>query len=185
MVNKDIENTILTLFKNPSTLNRALKMMIDAYQRPLYWQIRRLVINHDDADDVLQNTFIKAWKGLEHFEGKSSLFTWLYRIAINESLVILRKKAKEKNIPLEEVSKYLADTLSSDPHFKGDYIQRKLHEAIQMLPQQQRLVFTIRYFDNLPYEQIAEILDTSVGALKVSYHNAVKKIEEYLLEQVT
>ncbi|MCX8080377.1 MAG: RNA polymerase sigma factor [Bacteroidia bacterium] len=181
MINKEIENKILELIRQPGKENMALKLLIDTYQKPVYWQIRRILISHDDADDVLQNTFIKAWQGLKNFEGKSSLFTWLYRIAINESLQFLRKKAKENNIPYEEVSGMLCNTLAADQNFKGDYIQKKLHEAIQHLPEQQRLVFTIRYFDELPYEQIAEILDTTVGSLKVSYHNAVKKIEEYIL----
>lgn len=175
------DKKIIELISLPEQENQALTLLIDQYQKKLYWQIRRIVISHDDADDVLQNTFIKAWKGLKNFNQQSSLYTWLYRIATNEALQHLRKKAQEKNIPYEDVSNYLSNTLISDPYFKGDEIQRKLQQAILSLPEKQRIIFNMRYYDDMSYEEISEILDTSVGALKASYHHAVKKIEEYLL----
>lgn len=179
MENKD--NDILELFANLSTQNQALKLLIERYQKPLYWQIRKIVINHDDADDALQNTFIKVWKGLGSFNRESSLFTWLYRIATNEALMLLRKKAKENNISYENVSYFLSNSLTSDPYFKGDEIQKKLQQAILTLPEKQRIVFNMKYFDDMSYEEMSGILETSVGGLKASYHHAVKKIEEYLL----
>lgn len=175
------DKKIIELISLPEQENQALTLLIDQYQKKLYWQIRRIVISHDDADDVLQNTFIKAWKGLKNFNQQSSLYTWLYRIATNEALQHLRKKAQERNIPYEDVSNYLSNTLISDPYFKGDEIQRKLQQAILSLPEKQRIIFNMRYYDDMSYEEISEILDTSVGALKASYHHAVKKIEEYLL----
>lgn len=178
------DKQIIHLVKNPDTQNQGLKLLIEHYQKRLYWQIRRIVISHDDADDALQNTFIKAWQNLNNFNEQSSLFTWLYRIATNEALQILRKKAQENNISYEQVSYFLSNTLTTDPYFKGDEIQRKLQQAILQLPEKQRLVFNMKYFEDMNYEQMAEILETSVGALKASYHHAVKKIEEYLLNHI-
>lgn len=180
----EIDKNIISLFKNAHTQNRALSLLIDTYQKKMYWQIRRIVISHDDADDALQNTFIKAWQNLNNFNENSSLFTWLYRIATNEALQILRKKAQEKNISYDDISNYLSNTLKTDPYFKGDDIQRKFQEAILKLPEKQRIVFNMRYYEEISYEEMAKILDTSEGALKASYHHAVKKIEEYLLNQI-
>lgn len=177
----ETDKKIIEFMALPEHQNKALKLLIDTYQKKLYWQIRRIVISHDDADDALQNTFIKAWQGLRNFNQESSLFTWLYRIATNEALQILRKKAQEHNIPYEQVSYVLSNTLITDPYFKGDDIQKKLQQAILSLPEKQRMVFNMRYYDELSYEEMAEILETSVGALKASYHHAVKKIEEHLL----
>ena len=177
----ETDKKILEFIALPEHQNKALKLLIDTYQKKLYWQIRRIVISHDDAHDALQNTFIKAWQGLKNFNQESSLFTWLYRIATNEALQILRKKAQEHHIPYEQVSSVLSNTLKTDPYFKGDEIQRKLQQAILSLPEKQRMVFNMRYYDELSYEEIAEVLETSVGALKASYHHAVKKIEEHLL----
>lgn len=184
MIQSEIDNKILELISMPDQENQALKLLIDHYQKRLYWQIRRIVIDHDDADDVLQNTFIKIWKGLKNFNHTSSLYTWLYRIATNEALQHLRKKAQQKNVPYEQVSNYLSNTLTSDPYFKGDAIQRKLQQAILSLPEKQRIIFNMRYYDEMSYEEMSEILETSVGALKASYHHAVKKIEEYLLNHI-
>jgi RNA polymerase sigma-70 factor (ECF subfamily) len=175
------DNTIIQLYENPETQNQALKLLIDTYQKKLYWQIRRIVINHDDADDALQNTFIKAWQGLKNFNKQSTLFTWLYKIATNEALQILREKSRKNNIPYDQMAHFLSNTLTTDPYFKGDEIQKKFQQAILTLPEKQRIVFNMRYFDEIPYEEMAKILDTSEGALKASYHHAVKKIEEYLL----
>ncbi|GIV27677.1 MAG: DNA-directed RNA polymerase sigma-70 factor [Bacteroidia bacterium] len=184
MMTSEIDKKILELIAQSDKQNQALKLLIDTYQKRLYWQVRRIVINHDDADDALQNTFIKAWQGLKNFNQNSSLFTWLYRIATNEALQVLRKNAQHNHISYEHVAQHLSNSLVSDPYFKGDEIQRKFQQAILSLPEKQRLVFNMRYYDELSYEEIAEILDTSVGALKASYHHAVKKIEEILLNQI-
>ncbi len=158
----------------------AFQMLVEKYQERLYWHIRKIVMDHDDADDVLQNTFIKVWKNLKNFREESTLFTWLYRIATNESLTFLNSKKRHSLLPLNEVTDFLMDNLEADPYFEGDAIQKKLQKAILSLPEKQRLVFNMKYFDNLKYNEISEILNTSVGALKASYHHAVKKIEDAL-----
>ncbi len=174
------DQDILDRYQNPTERNAALSLLIDRYQKRLYWHIRKIVILHDDADDVLQNTYIKVWKGLENFKGDSALFTWIYRIATNEALGFLRQKARQKTESLHPIEFLLSQQLESDPLFKGDLIQRKLQQAILTLPEKQRIVFNMRYYDEMPYEQMSEILETSVGALKASYHLAAKKIEESL-----
>ncbi len=171
---------IITLYAEVSSRNEALGLLISKYQQKLYWHIRKMVIDHDDADDVLQNTFIKIWKGLENFKGESALFTWLYRIATNEALGFLRKKQKENTQSLHPIEYQLSKSLESDTYFEGDEIQLKLQQAILTLPEKQRIVFNMRYYDEMPYEQMSEVLETSVGALKASYHHAAKKIEEFL-----
>ncbi|MBN2774343.1 MAG: sigma-70 family RNA polymerase sigma factor [Prolixibacteraceae bacterium] len=158
----------------------AFQKLVEKYQERLYWHIRKIVIDHDDADDVMQNTFLKVWKNLHNFREESSIFTWLYRIATNESLTFLNSKKKRSLLPLNEVSDFLMENLESDPYFEGDEIQKNLQKAILSLPEKQRLVFNMKYFDNIKYNDMAEVLDTSVGALKASFHHAVKKIEEYL-----
>jgi RNA polymerase sigma-70 factor (ECF subfamily) len=157
-------------------------MIVRKYQERLYWHIRKLVISHDDADDVLQNTFIKAFQGLEKFREDASLFTWLYRIATNESLTFLKKQRGRFFLPLGDYQQQLERTLESEPHFDGDELQMKLQKAILRLPPKQRLVFNMKYFDEMKYEDISAVLETSVGALKASYHHAMKKIEQYLTE---
>ncbi|MDI9339570.1 MAG: sigma-70 family RNA polymerase sigma factor [Sediminibacterium sp.] len=174
------DEEIIRLYAIESSRNEALGMLISKYQQRLYWHIRKIVIDHDDTDDVLQNTFIKIWKGLEHFKGDSALFTWLYRIATNEALGFLRKKQKENTQSIHPIEYQLSKSLESDQYFKGDEIQLKLQQAILTLPEKQRIVFNMRYYDELPYEQMSEILETSVGALKASYHHAAKKIEDFL-----
>lgn len=175
------DEEILKSFKDEKSRNWALEQLIGKYQQKLYWQIRKIVIDHDDADDVLQNTFIKIWKGLENFKEESQLFTWLYRIATNEALTFLKNKQKKPTTSLHPIEYQLSKSLEADEFFKGDAIQLKLQQAILTLPEKQRVVFNMRYYDEMPYEQMSEILDTSVGALKASYHHAAKKIEEYLL----
>lgn len=175
------DEEILKLYREESSRNTALQHLIEKYQQKLYWQIRKMVIDHDDADDVLQNTFIKIWKGLENFKEESQLFTWLYRIATNEALTFLRQKQKLNTTSLHPIEYQLSKSLESDEFFKGDAIQLKLQQAILTLPEKQRVVFNMRYYDEMPYEQMSDILETSVGALKASYHHAAKKIEEYLL----
>lgn len=175
------DEEILKLYAEESSRNMALHHLIEKYQQKIYWQIRKIVIDHDDADDVMQNTFIKVWKGLENFKEESQLFTWLYRIATNEALTFLRQKQKRNTVSLEPIEYQLSQTLESDEYFKGDAIQLKLQQAILSLPEKQRVVFNMRYYDEMPYEQMSEVLETSVGALKASYHHAAKKIEEFLL----
>ncbi len=178
---KQIEDhNILALYKDQATRNAALSLLIEKYQQRLYWHIRKIVIDHDDSDDVLQNTFIKAWKGLENFKEESQLYTWLYRIATNEALNQLRQKQRLNTSSIHPIEYQLSMSLQSDQYFKGDEIQLKLQQAILTLPEKQRLVFNMRYYDETPYEEMSEILETSVGALKASYHIAAKKIEEYL-----
>lgn len=150
------------------------------YKERLYWHVRKIVISHDDADDVLQNTFIKIFRNIQNFKGDSKLFSWMYRIATNEAITHINKNAKHQNLSSEELQQYAVNNLQSDVYFEGDEIQLKLQQAIAKLPQKQQLVFNMKYFDDIKYKDMAEILETSEGALKASYHIAVKKIEEYL-----
>lgn len=158
----------------------AFKQLITTYKKRLYWHIRKIVINHDDSDDVLQNTFIKVYKNIDGFKGDSKLYSWLYRIATNESITFINNKAKRNGITSEEFQEQVIENLKSDVYFEGDEIQLKLQKAIGTLPEKQRLVFTMKYFDDLTYDELSEILETSVGALKASYHLAVKKITAFL-----
>ena len=155
-------------------------MLLVKYQNRLYWQIRRMVLSHEDADDVLQNVFIKVWKSLGNFQEQSQLFTWLYRIAVNESLTFLSQKKKRATGSIENNEMEISANLSADTYFDGEAIQKKLQEVIATLPDKQKQVFLLRYYDEMPYEEMSELLGTSVGALKASYHHAVKKIEERL-----
>ncbi len=170
------------MFRDESSRNYAFSLIVQQFQERVYWHIRRMVIDHDDADDITQNTFIKAWKGLDNFKEDAQLFTWLYRIATNESITFLNKKRKLLFIPIKDIEKDLSNQLENDEYFTGDEIQLKLQKALLTLPEKQRLVFNMKYFDELKYEEMAEILNTSVGALKASYHHAVKKIETFLKE---
>ncbi len=174
---------------NPETRRKAFEALIKKYQQKIYWHIRKMVIDHDDADDVVQETFIKIWQGLQNFRGDAQLYTWIYRIATNESLNFLQKKRRQNHVPLEnDDSLDLLNTLESSisqNYISGDEIQLKLQKALLQLPDKQRLVFNMKYFDDLKYEEISEITGTSVGALKASYHLAVKKIEEYLNKDET
>ncbi len=176
------DEEILGKFAQAETKEKAFSMLVQTYQERMYWHIRRMVINHDDADDVLQNTFVKVWRNLANFKGNSKLYTWLYRIATNESLTFLNKKKRTSATPLETEDYSLSATLQSDPYFDGDEIQIKLQEAIDTLPSKQKQVFLLRYYDEMKYDEMSEVLDTSVGALKASYHHAVKKIEKFLTE---
>jgi RNA polymerase sigma-70 factor, ECF subfamily len=166
--------------KNESTRNEAFSHLVNKYQERLYWHIRKIVLNHDDSDDVLQNTFLKVWKNMDSFREESSLFTWIYRIATNESLTFVNSQKRSQSIPFQDVSDYLKNRLEADEYFDGSDIQKKLQQAILTLPEKQRLVFNMRYFDEIPYQEMSEILDTSVGALKASFHHAAKKVEEYI-----
>ncbi len=171
---------LISELKQESTRELAFNRLVKIYQERLYWHIRKILLNHEDADDVLQNTFIKVWKSIEGFREESSLYTWLYRIATNESITFLNAKKRRNLLPLNDVSDYLMENLTSDPYFEGDKLQMKLQQAILQLPEKQRLVFNMRYFDEIKYEDMSKILDTSVGALKASYHHAAKKVEEFI-----
>nr|WP_315148367.1 sigma-70 family RNA polymerase sigma factor [uncultured Flavobacterium sp.] len=162
---------------NPKTQNQAFEKLLKDYQKPLYNHIRNIVLNHDDADDVLQNTFVKVFQNLSKFKGESKLFSWMYRIATNEALTFLNQKAKKSGISSEALQNKTIDNLKADIYFDGNEIQIKLQKAIVSLPEKQQLIFKMKYFEELKYEEISEILGTSVGALKASYHIAVKKIE--------
>lgn len=165
---------------DPKTQNIAFQKLLHQYQRPLYNHIRNIVLDHDDADDVLQNTFIKVFKYLKDFKGDSKLFSWMYRIATNEAITFINQKAKRRGTTSEALQSKMADNLKADAYFDGDEIQFKLQKAIAALPEKQQLTFKMKYFQELKYEDMSEILGTSVGALKASYHHAVKKIEDYM-----
>jgi RNA polymerase sigma-70 factor (ECF subfamily) len=174
------DKELLAMFRNPETQNYAFNLIVRKYQERLYWHIRKIIICHDDSDDVIQNTFLKVWTGLKNFREDSQLFTWLYRIATNEALTFLKKKRNKFFLPLMDVEQQLVQTLESGPYIDGNEIQVKLQKAILTLPEKQRIVFNMKYFEELKYEDISEILGTSVGALKASFHHAVKKIEKYM-----
>ena len=173
------ESEIQHLLADPDQKQRVFSVLVNQYGKPLYWKIRSMVVTHENADDVLQNTFLKAWRSLDDFRGGSKLGTWLYRIAVNESLDFLRReKTRTSGQPNAALS--VADRLSSDPYFDGDRAQALLQEAISTLPDVQRAVFTLRYFDNMKYKEMSQILQTTEGALKASYHFAVDKVKHYL-----
>ena len=165
---------------DPKTQNVAFQKLLQYYQRPLYNHIRNIVLNHDDADDVLQNTFVKVFQYLKSFKGDSKLFSWMYRIATNEAITFINQKAKRNGTTSEAMQSKIVDNLKADDYFDGNEIQLKLQKAITLLPQKQQLVFKMRYYEEIKYEEMSEILGTSVGALKASYHHAVKKIEDFM-----
>lgn len=179
MQNSQTSDTeLLAQFRVPDTKERAYTTIIRKYQEKLYWHIRRMVVTHDDANDVLQNVFIRVWKGLENFREDAQLYTWLYRIATNESLSFLEQQKKRSSVSLGDVETGLSDRIKADEHFDANKLEWKLQLAIQQLPEKQRIVFNLRYYDEMPYEEMSRVLETSEGALKASYHHAVKKIEE-------
>lgn len=176
------DKELLELFRNGTNPNYAFNLLVKKYQEPVYWHIRRMVINHEDANDLVQDVFVKAWKGLNNFREDSKFYTWLYRIATNESITFLNKKKRKHWLSLNSVAHKLEENLEDDNFFRGEEIQRKLQKAILKLPGKQRAVFNMKYFDEMKYEDISSVMGTSVGALKASYHHAVKKIESYLKE---
>ncbi len=176
------EEEIVAQLHDPDKCREAFSKVIAHYSEPLYWQIRRMVLNHDDTNDLLQNTFIKAWTNIENFRGDAKLSTWLYKIAINESITFINKEKAKNNISIDEDDSFLINNLKADDWFDGDELKLQLQKAINQLPEKQRLVFNMRYFDELKYEEISEILGTTVGALKASYHHALKKIEQFFSE---
>ena len=174
------EDKLIEDLMNENSRKKAFSTLVSLYNKRLYWHIRKIVLNHDDADDVLQNTFLKIWRNLDSFRAESGLYTWIYRIATNESLTYLSKKKRTLSGSTDETTEYLLENIQTDPYFEGNDIQRKLQEAIARLPEKQRLVFNMKYFDEIKYQDMGKILNTSEGALKASFHHAVKKIEEYL-----
>ncbi len=170
---------LIARLRDVDTARTAYGEVIKRYSEPLYWQIRRMVNNHDDANDLLQNVFMKAWQSIDNFRGDAKLTTWLYKIAINESVTFLAKERKRLSLSLDDEESYLIHQIEADPDVDGDALALKLRQAIAGLPEKQRLVFNMRYYDEMKYEDMSEILGTSVGALKASYHLAVKKIEQY------
>ncbi len=174
------EKDFIQKLLNPKTQNEAFQILLSQYQRPLYHHIRNIVLNHDDADDVLQNTFIKVFQHLKGFKGDSKLFSWMYRIATNEAITFINQKAKRNGTTSEALQSKIVENLKADSFFDGTEIQIKLQKAIVTLPEKQQLVFKMKYFEEMKYEDMSEILGTSVGALKASYHHAVKKIENYV-----
>ncbi len=176
------EQELINALREPKTSRQAFATVVTEYSERLYWQIRKMVLVHEDADDILQDTFIKAWTNIDNFRGDSKLSTWLYRIAINESITFLNKKRKQNNVSMDDDDTFLLNTLESDTYFDGDEAQLLLQKAILTLPEKQRIVFQMKYFKELKYEEMSDILGTSVGALKASYHHATKKIEKFLSE---
>lgn len=174
------EELLVAQLKNTDTQEQAFRNLMSLYKERLYWHIRKIVLSHDDTDDVLQNTFIKVFKNIHSFKENSKLYSWMYRIATNEAITFINKKAAKKNVDLSELQYKMVDELQDDYNYSGDEIQRLLQKAIFTLPQKQQLVFNMKYFDEMKYTDISEVLDTSVGALKASYFHAVKKIEEFL-----
>ena len=171
---------LLVEFRNPITKEKAFTSIIKKYQEKLYWHVRRMVVQHEDANDVLQNVFIRVWNGLENFREDSQLYTWLYRIATNECLTYLEQLKKRSSVSLSDVETGLSNKIKADRYFDPQKLEWKLQLAMQQLPEKQRIVFNLRYYDEMPYEEMSRVLDTSEGALKASYHHAVKKIEDYI-----
>jgi RNA polymerase sigma-70 factor (ECF subfamily) len=177
------EEKIIAQLRDPVTQKGAFDQIVIGYSEKLYWHIRKMVLNHEDANDLLQNTFIKAWTNINYFRGEAKLSTWLYKIAINECISFLNVQRQKNNISIDNTDVFLAEKLEGDEYFDGDEAQLKLQQAILTLPEKQRLVFNMRYYDEMSYEKISDIVGTSVGALKASYHHAAKKVERFLTDE--
>ncbi len=175
------DTELLVQFRDPVTKEKAYTLLIRKYQEKLYLHVRRMVVEHEDANDVLQNVFIRVWNGLENFREDSQLYTWLYRIATNECLTYLEQQKKRSSVSLSDVESGLENKVKADRHFDASKAEWKLQLAIQQLPEKQKIVFSLRYYDEMPYEEMSRVLETSEGALKASYHHAVKKIEDFML----
>ena len=174
------EKEIVVLLQDPARQREAFARIVKEYSEQLYWQIRRLVLTHEDANDILQNTFIKAWTNIEYFRGDAKMSTWLYRIALNECLTFLNKQRASQQLSINEAETEMMNQLESDTYFDGDETQKIFLQAVKQLPEKQQMIFNLKYFNEMKYEEISEILGTSIGALKASYHHAVKKIESFL-----
>ena len=181
MSNQVEDAEILALFQDDKTRNQAFNLLLKKYQQKIYWHIRRMVINHDDADDLVQDVFVKIWKSLPGFRSDAQLYTWMYRIATNECITFLNRKKLKNNVSFDDVAHELSESLTDSSYFDGDKAQAKLQKALLTLPEKQKLVFNMKYYDDMKYEEISQVLGTSVGALKASFHLAVKKIEAFLL----
>lgn len=178
------EREVLALLQDKKTQRRGFEMIVAQYSEQLYWQIRRMVYSHEDANDLLQNTFVKAWTSIDYFRGDAKLSTWLYRIALNECLTFLSKQRAMSTVSLDDPEADVLQKLESDPYFSGDKIQAKLQKALLILPEKQRMVFNLKYYQEMKYEEMSEIFGTSVGALKASYYHAVKKIEKFFDDEL-
>ena len=174
------EREIIALLQDSARQREAFECIVKEYSEQLYWQIRRMVLSHDDANDLLQNTFIKAWMNIDYFRGDAKMSTWLYRIALNECLTFLNKQRTSAQLSIDDIQAELVNKLESDPYFDGDKTQKIFLKAVHALPEKQQMVFNLKYFKEMKYEEISEILGTSIGALKASYHHAIKKIEKFL-----
>lgn len=175
------DTELLIQFRDPNTKEKAFTAIIKKYQEKLYWHVRRMVVEHEDANDVLQNVFIRVWNGLDNFREDAQLYTWLYRIATNECLSFLEQQKRKSTLSLDNAEGGLGNKVIADKHFDANKLEWKLQLAVQQLPEKQRLVFNLRYYDEMPYQEMSQVLDTSEGSLKASYHHAVKKIEDYIL----
>lgn len=179
-----LDEELVERFRQTETRERAYSQIVKRYQERLYWHIRRMVVHHEDTNDVLQNVFVKVWKGLDNFRGESSLYTWLYRIATNETYTYLEKMKKRRAVSISDHESYVGNLIKAEKGFDYNKLEWKLQLAINSLPEKQRVVFNLRYYDEMPYDQMSEVLETSAGALKASYHFAVKKVEEFLKKEL-
>lgn len=178
-VKENADEHILSMLQEPASMEKGFRLLMQKYQEQVYWHIRRLVLDHDDANDVVQNVFIKVYRGIDRFEGKSKLFTWLYRIATNEALTFLEQRNRKQTEDIDSPAHAGALQMQADHFFDGDELQARLYRATSLLPDKQKVVFNMRYFEEMSYDEMSEVLQTSVGALKASFHHAVKKIEVY------
>lgn len=176
------EKALVKQLQDPRTASQAFDILLKTYSQPVYWQVRKMVVNHDDANDLVQNVFLKVWNNLHNFRGDAKLSTWLFKIAINESINFINKEKQRLSTSDDADESFLLNNIEADSYFDGDALQTELQQAIARLPEKQKLVFNMRYFDEMKYEEMSEILGTSVGALKASYHHAVKKVSEALLK---
>ena len=176
------DQDVLALISTKRTRDEGFKRLMQKYQERVYWHVRRMVVDHDDADDVVQNTFIKVYRGIHSFKGQAKLYTWIYRIATNESITFLKQKKRKQTESMERGDFSIADQLCADPYFDGSEVQLRLQEAVAALPEKQKLVFLMKYYDEMSYQEISEVLETSIGGLKASFHHAVKKVKKHLTE---
>lgn len=181
MTEQTTDTELLALFREPATKEKAFNILVKKYQERLYWHIRRMLVDHDDSNDVMQNVFIRVWNALANFREDAQLYTWLYRIATNECLTFLEKQKKRASVSINDIESGLSNKIRADKDFDANKLEWKLQLAIQQLPDKQRIVFNLRYYDEMPYEEMSRVLETSAGALKASYHHAAKKIEDFIL----
>ncbi len=181
MAEQTTDTELLALFRETATKEKAFTEIVKKYQERLYWHIRRMLVDHEDSNDVLQNVFIRVWNALSGFREDAQLYTWLYRIATNECLTFIEQQKKKPSVSLNELESGLSNKIKADKDFDAQKLEWKLQLAIQQLPEKQRVVFMLRYYDEMPYDEMSKVLDTSAGALKASYHHAAKKIEDFIL----